>query len=304
MLLDKVRRARLRRGPHRRDVRTARRAGRWHARVTPRWRRAAPKPQEAPSATGPGLPLRGLVLIGVSTGGPRTLEDILPQLPAGFPYAVLVAQHMPANFTGTFAQRLDTLCALKVREVDGRDAAAGRSRLHRQGRHRSDGDRAAGVLHAVRLAPRSPEVLWHPSVDVLVDSAHETPAAAPPAGRAAHRHGQRRCRRRWPGCKPQGGRTIAESADTAVVFGMPQELIERGGATHGPALYRTSPHNCATGDLTHEDTSMALKKNTDPPPCGRSSRANIRATCRPAGPAERPRRRCAALGRARPGRAR
>ena len=52
----------------------------------------------------------GIVLVGVSTGGPGTLEEILPQLPAGFPWPVVVAQHMPSTFTGVFARRLATLC--------------------------------------------------------------------------------------------------------------------------------------------------------------------------------------------------
>jgi two-component system chemotaxis response regulator CheB len=60
----------------------------------------------------------GLVLIGVSTGGPRTLEEILPALPSGFAWPVLVAQHMPPNFTDAFARRLNSLCALEVVEVD------------------------------------------------------------------------------------------------------------------------------------------------------------------------------------------
>ena len=49
----------------------------------------------------------GLVLVGVSTGGPRTLEDILPVLPEDFPWPIVVAQHMPGAFTGPFAARLD-----------------------------------------------------------------------------------------------------------------------------------------------------------------------------------------------------
>ena len=59
----------------------------------------------------------GVTLIGVSTGGPRTLEDILPELPADYPHAVVVAQHMPAGFTGPFARRLDSICAVSVEEV-------------------------------------------------------------------------------------------------------------------------------------------------------------------------------------------
>ena len=59
----------------------------------------------------------GLVVIGVSTGGPRTLEIILSRLPANFPWPVLVAQHMPAAFTRPFAERLNQCCALQVVEA-------------------------------------------------------------------------------------------------------------------------------------------------------------------------------------------
>ena len=59
----------------------------------------------------------GVVVIGVSTGGPRTLERILPQLPAHFPWPVVVAQHMPTSFTAPFAERLGRLCALRVVEA-------------------------------------------------------------------------------------------------------------------------------------------------------------------------------------------
>jgi two-component system chemotaxis response regulator CheB len=173
--------------------------------------------------------LPGLVVVGVSTGGPRTLEDILPRLPAGFPWPVMVAQHMPANFTDTFARRMDSLCAMQVVEVAaGMPLVPGRVYIGRGGTDLAVVDRA-GVLHAAPR-PETPGVLWHPSVEVLVDSAmqHLPPrqligvmltgmgndgAAAMSRLRAA------------------GGRTIAESADTAVVFGMPCELIERGGAS-------------------------------------------------------------------------
>jgi two-component system chemotaxis response regulator CheB len=222
MLLDKVRSA------------ARAQVGRAPARARPVARPVTPRPprstaQAAPSAAGPGLPLRGLVLVGVSTGGPRTLEEILPQLPAGFPYAVMVAQHMPANFTGTFARRLDTLCALKVLEADtAMPLQAGHVYIGRGGTDLTVTERA-GVLHAAPR-PESPEVLWHPSVDVMVDSAMKH---LPPRrllgvlltgmgndGAAAMTR-----------LHAEGGRTIAESADTAVVFGMPQELIERGGAS-------------------------------------------------------------------------
>lgn len=81
---------------------------------------AAPPPEPAPTTrTFPSRLVRnGVVLIGVSTGGPRTLEDILPLLPAEFPWPVVVAQHMPPSFTRPFAERMNNLCELEVSELN------------------------------------------------------------------------------------------------------------------------------------------------------------------------------------------
>ena len=197
----------------------------------------APPPVVMPAAAPPRIgsaplaraPLPGLVLIGVSTGGPRTLEDILPRLPANFPWPVLVAQHMPANFTETFARRMDGLCALKVVEVAApMPLLPGHVYIGRGGTDITVTDRV-GVLHAAPR-PETPAVLWHPSVEVMVDSAMKhlppnrlvgvmlTGMGNDGAVAMARLHAA-------------GGKTIAESAETAVVFGMPHELIELGGAS-------------------------------------------------------------------------
>src|SRR6476660_6861410 len=78
------------------------------ARVLPRPLR----PQRASGAAIQAGSSPGLVLLGTSTGGPAALDIVLPQLPAEFPWPVLVAQHMPAAFTGPFAKRLDRQCQL------------------------------------------------------------------------------------------------------------------------------------------------------------------------------------------------
>lgn len=184
--------------------------------------KAAPS---GPSAEGP----RGLVLIGVSTGGPRTLEDILPRLPGDFPWPVLIAQHMPASFTDTFARRMDGLCALGVHEVAGAmPLEPGHAYIGKGGTDLTVSLRSGRLYAGPR--PEAAGIPWHPSVEVLVDSAmqHVKPAALVGVmltgmgddGAAAMTR-----------LKQAGGRTIAESEDTAVVFGMPHELIERGGAT-------------------------------------------------------------------------
>jgi two-component system chemotaxis response regulator CheB len=171
----------------------------------------------------------GLVLIGVSTGGPRTLEDILPLLPADFPWPVLVAQHMPASFTRPFADRLDGLCALRVVEAaKPMPVEPGFIYIGRGGADMTLGLRSGRLT--VIAKPENREFLWHPSVELLARSALEHCAADLLTGVMLTGMGNdgsdgfSEIRRR-------GGRTIAESEESAVVFGMPAELIKRNGAT-------------------------------------------------------------------------
>ena len=170
----------------------------------------------------------GLVLVGVSTGGPGVLEEILPCLPADFPWAVLVAQHMPGTFTNVFAKRMDNICAMTVQEVSRQSPiepgkiyiAKGDADLVVTGRGKS--------LLAVPV-PSSQHHLWHPSVARLVTSAMEAVAPNRLIGVLLTGMGD-------DGAAPmaelkrRGGRTIAQDEATSIVFGMPSELIRLGGA--------------------------------------------------------------------------
>ncbi|RTL34334.1 MAG: chemotaxis-specific protein-glutamate methyltransferase CheB [Burkholderiales bacterium] len=194
------------------------------ARPAVRPARVMAPPPVSPAAGRP----EGLVLIGVSTGGPRTLEDILPQLPANFPWPVLVCQHMPAQFTTAFAQRMDQICALDVQECDGPTPLRSGQVLIAQGGFDMVVAERLGRLVAIPV-PEAAGEPWHPCVDVLVDSALRHMPAQQMIGVLLTGMG-------FDGAASmtrlhqQGGRTIAESAETAVVFGMPHELIQRGGA--------------------------------------------------------------------------
>jgi two-component system chemotaxis response regulator CheB len=195
--------------------------------------RAAPPAAAAGAAVAAGAcsgaaGARGIVLVGVSTGGPRTLERILPQLPAGFPWPVVVAQHMPATFTAPFAARMDGLCALRVVEAARPMALEpGRIYICKGG---------ADVLVAARggaptlvTRPETTGYLWHPSVELLGRSAleHYAPADIVAVMLTGMGHDGAEA---FAAIAQRGGRTIAESQDSAVVFGMPAELIRRGGA--------------------------------------------------------------------------
>ncbi|MCD0416494.1 chemotaxis-specific protein-glutamate methyltransferase CheB [Rubrivivax sp. JA1024] len=192
----------------------------------------AARPRVAPAlpaqAASPAAP-DGLVIVGVSTGGPRTLEDILPTLPADFPWPVLVAQHMPENFTGTFARRMDSLCRLQVRECSATmPIERGHVYIGRGGADMVVCERLGRL--AVQPRPESPAHPWHPSVDVLVDSAMKLVPAERLVGVQLTGMGDDGARA-MTRLKQQGGRTVAESEETAVVFGMPAELIAQGGAS-------------------------------------------------------------------------
>ena len=171
----------------------------------------------------------GLLLVGVSTGGPRTLEDILPLLPEDFPWPVLVAQHMPAAFTRPFAERLNTICALDVVEA-AQPMPLERGTIY-VGKGGADMvvSRRAGKL-MVLPKPESKELLWHPSVELLGRSALEHCEASQIVAVMLTGMGYDGADA-FAEVRKRGGRTVAESKDTAVVFGMPAELIERGGAS-------------------------------------------------------------------------
>ncbi len=166
--------------------------------------------------------------MGTSTGGPPALEALLTALPGAFPWPIVVAQHMPASFTGPLANRLDGLCELEVVEVS-------RPTLLAPGGvyiGRGDADlliSKRGDALVALAAPSSAEYRWHPSVDRLVDSALAAAPAEDLVGvlmTGMGYDGAAAMTRLLQG----GGQTIAEAEDTAVVWGMPGELVRAGGA--------------------------------------------------------------------------
>ena len=173
-------------------------------------------------------PADGIVVVGCSTGGPPALDALLSRLPADFPWPLVVAQHMPATFTGPLARRLDKLCALAVSEVV-RPVPVERGHVYVG---RGDADvilSMRGGVPVVMPAPPSSEHRWHPSVDRLVTSAMQHLEAVRVTGILMTGMGNDGAAA-MTRLRAAGGRTIAEAEQTAVVWGMPGELVRAGGA--------------------------------------------------------------------------
>ena len=172
--------------------------------------------------------LPGLVLIGTSTGGPAALDVVLPQLPPDFPWPVLIAQHLPASFTGAFARRLDRECRLDVVEVSQpMPLKSGTIYIGKGDADVMVSPRAAGVV--AMPVPANASYLWHPSVERMVASALDHLDASQLIGvmmTGMGNDGAEAMKR----LRLAGGRTIAEAESSAIVWGMPGELIKNGGA--------------------------------------------------------------------------
>jgi two-component system, chemotaxis family, protein-glutamate methylesterase/glutaminase len=182
----------------------------------------------------------GLVLVGTSTGGPPALEALITGLPASFPWPIIVAQHMPATFTGPLARRLDGISQLVVQEV--RDPVALKAGNVYIGRGDADviiSRRGAGLV--AMAAPAQADYPWHPSTDRLVRSALNYMAPSQLIGILMTGMGN-------DGAEAMalmhagGGRTIAEAEETAVVWGMPGELVKAKGADFVVPLHKIAAH--------------------------------------------------------------
>ncbi|HEY6873488.1 MAG TPA: chemotaxis response regulator protein-glutamate methylesterase [Geobacteraceae bacterium] len=164
-----------------------------------------------------------VVLIGTSTGGPPALQVILSAIPAGFPCPILIVQHMPPGFTASLAERLNRTSPLHVKEAtDGELIEAGRAYIAPAGKQMKIKRSGGGLQVWLDIFPEN--ALHSPSVDVLFES-----AALECRGRCLAlvltgmgRDGSNGAQV----LKRAGARIVAESEETARVFGMPKAVIE------------------------------------------------------------------------------
>ena len=169
------------------------------------------------------------VIIGTSTGGPRALQEVLTQLPVSIGVPILVVQHMPPGFTKSLADRLDSLCAIQVKEaVNGEFLENGTAYIAPGGKHLKM--QKLGLGYAVRLDDIDPPRMGHrPSVDVLLESAaeHADVNFVTVIMTGMGYDGKEGMGVLRSTCRTV---TIAESAKTSVVYGMPKAIKEAGFA--------------------------------------------------------------------------
>ena len=180
---------------------------------------ATPKPRPRTE----GRPIRDVVAIGVSTGGPPVVQKILSSLPADFPAAIVIAQHMPGAFTGPFAERLDGVSAIKVKEAEPGDVLRpGHAYVAPGGRHVVLDQRVSRIDVVVSDEPA--DALYKPSANVLIESVAK---AVGKRGLGVILTGMGN-----DGCegvralKNKGGRALAQSDSTCVVYGMPKCIVD------------------------------------------------------------------------------
>lgn len=190
---------------------------------------------------GPLLSSEKLIAIGASTGGTEAIRHVLEPLPVTSP-ALLITQHMPPGFTRSFAERLNKLCQITVKEAeDGERILPGHAYIAPGAMHLELA--RSGANYQVRLHDGPPVNRHKPSVDVLFSS------VAKYAGRNAV--GVILTGMGNDGAagllemKTAGAWTIAQDEASCVVFGMPREAIACGGASEVVDLYQISQHMLA-----------------------------------------------------------
>ena len=163
--------------------------------------------------------------IGASTGGPVAIQTVLSALPANFPLPIVLVVHMPASFTAAYAERLNSLCRIQVREAQDGDAVQPGLALLAPGGRQMLVESAAG-RPVVRVRDSLPEQIYRPSVDVTFGSAArlftESVLAVVLTGMGSDgKQGAKLL-------KTAGSDVWSQDAASCVVYGMPQ-AIERSG---------------------------------------------------------------------------
>lgn len=197
------------------------------AEVRPELIKQLPVPQPVPEKVFAEVPSTGIVAIGASTGGPRALRYLLSQIPADFPWGIVIAQHIPVEFNRSFASRLGALTSLSVKvatendEIRPGQVLVAPSGLQ-TGLVREDG--------RIRIKLTQSDAIYRPSVDYLFKSVaevyKENAVGVLLTGMGADgAYGLKVI-------QEAGGVTIAEAEASCVIYGMPRVAAEIGAVHH------------------------------------------------------------------------
>jgi two-component system chemotaxis response regulator CheB len=189
----------------------------------------APKAIEIPKS----IPVRttgerriNLVSIGTSTGGPKALQEIIPKLPKDFPTPIVIAQHMPPNFTGPFAERLNQLSQITVKEAEEGESLKNGVAYIAPGRGHMSVKRPRGIETVITISENKGEFIYRPSVDALMFSVADFfPGRA--LGVILTGMGSDGVKG-LAKLKSTGGRIFAQNEETCVVYGMPKAVVDAG----------------------------------------------------------------------------
>lgn len=167
------------------------------------------------------------VAMGISTGGPKVIYEVLPLLPPDINAVLFLVQHMPPNFTATYVNRLNNACSLEVVEAQaGMKVQAGTVYVGTGGKHINLVRSAAGEV-MIRLTSK-PDHLFIPSVGVMMESVLEV-YERNTIGVIMTGMGNDGADAMVK-IRQAGGATIAESEESAIVWGMPGDTVKKGGA--------------------------------------------------------------------------
>jgi two-component system chemotaxis response regulator CheB len=192
---------------------------------------AKPRPSIASPTVSPAVPLpqllakASLLVIGTSTGGPQALSEILKRLPGHLPVPIAIALHIPGGYTAPLAARISNLGGVMVEEAtDGMELVKGRAVIAPGGMHLRITSRGGRFFARVSFEPA--DTLYHPSVDLLFESAAESArdGAIGVVLTGMGNDGMLGSK----AIRTVGGRVLAEAASSCVVYGMPRSVIEAG----------------------------------------------------------------------------
>ncbi len=167
-----------------------------------------------------------IVVLGISTGGPQALRYLIPQFAADFPVPLVMVLHMPIGYTAPFAEKLNEICTLPVREAfEGCPVRAGEALLAPAGRHLSFKKTSGGHV-VVQLSIQPTDKPHRPSVDVLFQSAADIYRDRVLGVVMTGMGDDGKQGAAW--IKAQGGTILTQDEASSVIYGMPRSVFESG----------------------------------------------------------------------------